>query len=77
MTDEEIIAKYEAYMASEPYPYLNKIHRDTGLSKHVLTRLHKEGKIKLPPRLTLSGAGRMARLKGGWGDKFRLPGSPK
>lgn len=73
MTDQEVIEKYNEFIAANPWATRHKIYTSIGVS---LPRLERLG-CKLPLKVHPSDAARMAKKAGGWGKDFRLRGSPK
>lgn len=70
--DEQLIREFEEFMAANPYANRHQISRALKVGLERLGRL-----VKLPPKISKSAAGTMARKQGGWGKNFRLKGSPK
>ena len=73
MTDDEVIAAFNAFMEKNPYTTRHKIQLGIGIT---VGRLEKLG-LKLPAKVGKADASRMAKISGGWGKDFRLRGSPK
>jgi Mn-dependent DtxR family transcriptional regulator len=72
-TDDQLVQEINDYLAAHPYASTAEIRRKLSTHSDRMKRLEREGRIKLPPKRTLSMAGtRSAKLAKAAGRIFTI-----
>lgn len=71
MTDDEVVAAATAMIKENPHIARTRVARTMGITIDRLERLGREGRVKLPPKMTQSMSGKMGALTNtrGWRNR--------